>query len=205
MLKNINFRYAQFILLFFINFNITLVSMADCLSPRISLDCDFYKECLETKKSCGNEGYAIAYGDYYCRRFLNTEFKSENAIKWRNSTMLCLQNALSKNILNTYKQYTCESIENYAFITHERCYTQPGSSICKLPISDWESIMLALKPKDIFSKKGFSQTKNILATCIQGFLRKKSEQFIQLERDEEQKVQFFKNMELDQTFLESDF
>ena len=32
-------------------------------------NCDFYSQCLESRIPCGRDGYALGYGDHYCRRF----------------------------------------------------------------------------------------------------------------------------------------
>ena len=32
-------------------------------------DCSFYRKCVETKMYCGDNGYAINYGERYCKRF----------------------------------------------------------------------------------------------------------------------------------------
>ncbi len=34
-------------------------------------DCDFYRGCLDRVFPCGESGYALTFGDKYCRRFNN--------------------------------------------------------------------------------------------------------------------------------------
>ena len=32
-------------------------------------DCSFYRQCVENRVPCGANGYAISYGEEYCKRF----------------------------------------------------------------------------------------------------------------------------------------
>ena len=36
-------------------------------------NCDFYTQCVESRFECGTNGYPLAYGDRYCRHFVNKE------------------------------------------------------------------------------------------------------------------------------------
>ena len=45
----------------------------DCTALANAGNCDFYTQCVEARFQCGNEGYPLAYGDKYCRRFTNEQ------------------------------------------------------------------------------------------------------------------------------------
>lgn len=44
-------------------------------------DCDFYSECMEANSHCGPTGYALGYGNKYCRRFAETSHLFTPAVR----------------------------------------------------------------------------------------------------------------------------
>ena len=60
-----------------------IVKAQDCTALANAGNCGFYTRCVETKFQCGTNGYPLAYGDRYCRRFENKQncFTSAVSIK----------------------------------------------------------------------------------------------------------------------------
>lgn len=142
-------------LLFLILFSITQQSFAEsqCGTDQLDPDdCSFYTYCVENKIGCGNKGYAISYGEYYCNRFKETfetypnDF-SKQAHNWRKATAVCLQKQLSGTIESLLSRpvqiskSSCKTIRKNAYAQHSSCYTQIENSICFLPPSDIASII----------------------------------------------------------------
>ena len=52
-----------------------------CKEHSAAGNCDFYRGCVETHAPCGEVGYALAFGEKYCRRFNNysTELMDDRA------------------------------------------------------------------------------------------------------------------------------
>ncbi len=143
-----------------------------CYAPS-SVDCDFYPSCLEERFQCGPEGYPIDYGQKYCERFmtLNTPYSisssklSEEGIQWRNATLICLQKDLVAPLRKGPENLSCDELQTLAFDSHPGCYTQPGQSICALPISDWRVIASVVDFGDYATFNSLRQVKEVLLTC----------------------------------------
>ncbi len=108
----------------------------NCKIPQTELKCDFYDRCLENIFNCGDVGYPKSYGKKYCERFLSLK-KSEHlsdyglsskGIKWRDETLLCLQNVLAYDFARRDYPLTCDSIKQEASDSHVDCYTKYGST-----------------------------------------------------------------------------
>eukprot|EP01128_Nolandella_sp_AFSM9_P005217 TRINITY_DN2491_c0_g1_i1.p1 TRINITY_DN2491_c0_g1~~TRINITY_DN2491_c0_g1_i1.p1 ORF type:complete len:163 (+),score=33.67 TRINITY_DN2491_c0_g1_i1:24-491(+) len=56
--------------------------------------CTFYTDCLEAQHPCGPKGYALGYGGKYCNLFVDHKFRTVNASRWCDHTLVCLQEAL---------------------------------------------------------------------------------------------------------------
>jgi hypothetical protein len=128
----------------------------NCEKPAAD-QCLFYSQCIEEKKSCGPEGYAINYGQKYCLNFLENSELSEEGKKWRDITLMCLQ----KQLIPVYKEpqkYSCNQIQSIAFDSHVDCYTQVDSTICDLKFSDLYEISInIIEVKDLISWSGVKQ------------------------------------------------
>ncbi|KAJ6643668.1 hypothetical protein Bhyg_08632 [Pseudolycoriella hygida] len=106
-----------------------------------STDCSFYSDCLEAAVPCGPNGYALGYGLKFCQKFkARSLLFSPRGRQWILSTTKCLQNALVP-IASGEVVKTCSEIQDYAYDSHPDCYTQPGHSVCDLPITDWALIL----------------------------------------------------------------
>lgn len=139
----------------------------DCRNPP-PRQCGFYRSCVEAKYKCGKDGYPIRYGEKYCQRFatLTNADLTEKGIKWRNSTMLCLQKELSNLLYTSNNIETCSDLNMFAFASHAACYTQKNNSICDLSTSEMAAIGSTVDVGDIMTEDGMSQVVQVLKTCI---------------------------------------
>ncbi len=141
----------------------------DCNNPGATLSCDYYRQCLEPRFKCGETGYPIGYGERYCKKFLslntpNNSSLSPSGVRWRNSTLKCLQIELDLGVSNNSFS-SCNELTDYAFDSHPGCYTLASANICDLPISDWTTITSVPNFKDIASVKSLKQIGIVLASC----------------------------------------
>lgn len=138
-----------------------------CLNPE-PRSCSFYASCLEIAYPCGENGYALGYGDRYCNKFRQLDGKlSPKGIAWRDSTMLCLQRSLVPFFAKKRTPENCEAITDFAFASHSFCYTQPGASICALdPFGDLPVVFKTIESDDILSRRGAEQTLKVVRTCL---------------------------------------
>lgn len=146
-----------------------------CKIPQTELKCDFYDQCLEDIFQCGDGGYPQSYGKKYCERFLSLK-KSEQSsdyglsskgIKWRDETLLCLQNVLAYDFARRDYPLTCDSIKQEAFDSHVDCYTKYGStSICSLPAKDIGVVFILPDLKDLSNFRAVKQTLFTGAQCL---------------------------------------
>ena len=61
-----------FISLATIIFIFASVNAQDCTALAAAGNCDFYPQCVETRIPCGSTGYALDYGNKYCRRLVRS-------------------------------------------------------------------------------------------------------------------------------------
>jgi len=110
----------------------------------IADDCSFYSRCLESKVPCGEQGYAIGYGQHYCNKFKENSTKfSSRGQQWLSSVLLCLQTKLI-DVANGNVVMNCSEIRKFAYNSHAYCYTQSGSSICDIPPADWVQLFIII-------------------------------------------------------------
>ena len=81
----VSLHYNMTVLVFTVVLYLTAftVKAQDCTALANAGNCGFYAQCAETKFQCGTNGYPLAYGDRYCRRFENKQncFTSAVSIK----------------------------------------------------------------------------------------------------------------------------
>lgn len=154
--------------------NLEAKENSSCSKPEPQT-CSFYEDCLEANIPCGNQGYALAYGNHYCNVFgdLDSEL-SVKGRKWRDSTMLCLQRKLVPLVRDDRPELvSCSRIKSFAFRTHAPCYTQKKNSICFLdPIQDLPAIMTAIEAKDLFTPESKDQILKVAQICVKQIRRK---------------------------------
>lgn len=126
---------------------------------------DWYKYCLEAIIPCGQSGYAVAYGYYFCNRYYQLEnILSFEGQQWRDAVMLCLQEQLLP-LINKNPYPSCSVIENTVFDSHSECYTVSNKykSVCFIP-QDWDAIM-KITYLGLTSLSGIKQLPSVYAIC----------------------------------------
>lgn len=154
-----------------------LVFLVTCLlSCRISAQCanamqpscGVYDACFAKYCPCQGEPseYFLAYGKRYCTSFLaNTSF-SDAGKKWRDATLVCLQEKIVPHLdISEHPSCDCKKMRTIAFDSHVACYTQPQASICNLPIGDLQEIMKTIDKRDLFSTEGWKQMRAVAEIC----------------------------------------
>ena len=139
-------------------------------STAIGPQCTFYSNCVESRQLCGASGYALGYGNKYCNRFIAGAF-SGNGKKWRDATLICLQEELVSTVLLSDSTKSCSEISDIAFDSHPSCYTENGSgiSICdfdKLSSSDYKAIFGILDFDDLLTPEGKRQVGDVMKICV---------------------------------------
>ncbi len=142
-------------------------ALAQCVNAATP-SCGVYASCFA--KYCPCEGspseYFLTYGEKYCKAFLTSTDFSEAGQKWRDSTLICLQEAIVPHLdIAPNPQCNCTSMRRTAFDSHVGCYTQAGASICDLPAGDITAIGATLDLKDLFDAQGWRQMRDIAAVC----------------------------------------
>src|ERR1700722_13591804 len=92
------------------------ISLALSLSPALGqcvnsgkLSCNVYASCFERYCPCEGtkDGYFLRYGKKYCDRFIGSDGWSEKGNKWRDATLLCLQEKIVPK-LNISETPSCD-------------------------------------------------------------------------------------------------
>jgi Stanniocalcin family len=141
----------------------------ECADP-IPNTCTFYSACLEAHYNCGVCGYPLAYGQFYCEKFLasKSEFSSEGQA-WVSNTTMCLQRALIVESAGSSTLVVgCDALLVKAFSSHARCYVENG--LCTLPPTDWLLIVRIVGLKSLFSNAAaISQSVLASTLCLEYF------------------------------------
>jgi hypothetical protein len=135
-----------------------------CATPRPK-SCSFYAACVETNISCGEDGYALGYGEKYCNAFKNIEGLSARGTTWRDGVMLCLQQELV-GFTRKDARATCDDVLETAFDSHPRCYTKPERSICFLPPGDVLAIVNTIGGRELLTARSRKQILSTVGTCL---------------------------------------
>jgi len=130
--------------------------------------CTFYRECLEAKYHCGEQGYPLGYGEHYCETFkVKRDLLSPAGQKWMVDTMQCLQETLvhegAMDVLHV-GDGDCGLLKDIAFDSHSRCYVSSG--LCELHTRDWVAILRIVEIKTLFgSVAALKETLQSTARC----------------------------------------
>jgi hypothetical protein len=138
---------------------------AACEHPQPD-DCSFYRACLESSHPCGEDSYAIAYGERLCYAFIEKrESFSSDGQRWLRQVRSCLQRSLVPLLHETA---TCPAVLDEAYATHPACYTAEGNSICALPAGDVLELASILG-EDLLSERAAKQIGDVAHTCVLQF------------------------------------
>ena len=136
---------------------------SDCMNPPMRT-CLFYTSCMERKRSCGPNGYAINYGSRFCNKFVTSLYLFSNTGQsWVYATMNCLQRALVSPLKQCDK--SCAELRKNAFDSHPSCYVNSGVGVCNLPARDWIGIIRVVG-RELFTDEGIVQALKTAPNCI---------------------------------------
>jgi hypothetical protein len=130
--------------------------------------CGVYEGCFMKYCNCaGNpDEYFETYGLKYCRAFLANANFSEQGQKWRDATLVCLQEAIVPKLdISPTPKCDCKAMRAFAYASHVACYTQAGKSICELPMSDVHQIYKTISIPDMLSGDGRRQMREVAGIC----------------------------------------
>jgi hypothetical protein len=137
-------------------------------------NCDFYNR-LNRYCGCKETDYFLGYGRRYCDRFQNATGWTPAGAKWRDRTLVCLQESLTQQIKRDLNGVcNCEKAKAIAWQTHVRCYTQSSASVCQLPIADVAKIYSIIDVADLLNPSGVAQFFAITGTCIRERIDRRS-------------------------------
>jgi hypothetical protein len=137
---------------------------ASCKTPRPD-NCAFYSACVESNIACGEDGYALGYGERFCTGFKNASF-SDQGEAWKSSVMGCLQRALVPYTTAAFAKTSCSTVEDFAFNSHPACYTDPSNSICFLPPSDVLEVLSVIGLDQALQPRTQAQMATVFKTCV---------------------------------------
>lgn len=157
---------ASVFLLHFLAFSPT--AFAQCVNKQTP-SCAVYESCFAKFCPCGGDPdeYFVSYGKRYCEKFLDNAKFSPEGKKWRDSTLICLQESTVPLLdLSSKKPHcNCAAMRDFAFASHVACYTKPGASICALGAADAAEIFSVVQLKDLFSGDGLKQMGKVADIC----------------------------------------
>jgi len=131
------------------------------------MNCALYDR-LDRQCGCkGTDEYFVSYGRRYCQRFLRSSGWTSAGTRWRDQTLVCLQQSLSRAMHQDAAHVcSCQNTRDIAWQSHVRCYTQASASVCRLPLSDLLKIYSIIDAADLLNPFGFSQVLAIANTCL---------------------------------------
>jgi hypothetical protein len=142
-----------------------------CRTP-VANNCGFYAGCLERSLSCGEEGYALGFGEKFCTDFRTAKVTAQGD-RWMRQTMTCLQEALVPKVAASFgtagvtgSAQACERISRDAFASHAACYAAKDNSICFLPPSDLAEIMGTIGGRELLRSRTSSQVVSVAGICL---------------------------------------
>ncbi|XP_045175878.1 uncharacterized protein LOC123536618 [Mercenaria mercenaria] len=141
-----------------------------CFSPS-GTECSWYRNCLEKRYPCKEEGnsYAIDYAEKFCNLYQihYSEFNYKGQ-QWIDAVRKCLQVKLVP-ILRPFVKATCEGIKQTAFDSHPGCYLHPDEgkpSICDIGFANWARVFWTVKSAVIQDARAtFKQMLDVVQGC----------------------------------------
>lgn len=125
-------------------------------------DCSFYRACLEAGAPCGEDGYALGFGERLCARFVarRSEFSAAGQA-WLRGVRSCLQISLVPLL---GEATSCASLADRAYETHTACYTTGDASVCTLGAADLITL-LRMIGADLFEGRALRQVRDLALAC----------------------------------------
>jgi hypothetical protein len=144
----------------------TYPTAAACDAP-VADDCAFYRACVEHERPCGDQAYAIDFGERLCYAFVEKrgEFSARGQ-SWLRRIRTCLQTSIAPAL---HESLTCSALEDAAYAAHAPCYVEKDDSICHLPLGDVAEIAHILGTT-LLSGRGLTQIRQVATACLLGGL-----------------------------------
>ncbi|KAI8847615.1 hypothetical protein BC829DRAFT_375460 [Chytridium lagenaria] len=131
-------------------------------------NCDFYYNCIEVAKPCGEKGYARNFGGNFCRKFQqNVQKFSTKGQVWIWDVMQCLQTFLVPYLDNNA---TCSKIKDDAFKSHAGCYLNGSVSVCDLNIFDWLTLVKTIGFPTLIEIRTIMSQVEVGSKCALGYI-----------------------------------
>lgn len=137
-----------------------------------SNSCDVYTKCIEENCRCNATQwkYPASFGHKYCVRFSGESRFSQLGKQWRDKTLACLKEEISRAYVNNQgPPCNCERIHKAAIASHTKCYTS-APSFCLLSDDDIRRIARIVDAAD-FALLGASGAVEVADTWFQCFLQ----------------------------------
>ena len=131
--------------------------------------CTAYRDRFPQRCRCDGDRdeYFGTYGLKYCNRFMaNTAF-SDAAARWRDRTLVCLQDRIAAKLdALPGPGCDCAAMRTFAFESHVDCYTQAQHSICRLQPGDVAEIVGTIDMADLLrTREGLAQALAVASKC----------------------------------------
>lgn len=130
----------------------------------VSRGCAAYP-CFEETAHCGNEGYLIAFGEKYCRRFISPEIYAtfdEPGKKFINCTSKCLIENMGK-YMTTHDPINCDDLTNSGYNAQTSCYMD--CDFCTVCKTNKAALFHVYDFGDIFSVQALKQVIAAISQC----------------------------------------
>lgn len=139
--------------------------------------CEYYSCIEEERLSCGEGGYPLDYGVKYCQKLSALDFSpAQGFIKpqvfpgdgniWRDNVRECLQVEMDNYFQSTPdEELSCQSLRDFAFASHPRCYTQTSVSFCELPPESVIKVGTTIGLQDLFTQESLKQVRDTAEIC----------------------------------------
>jgi len=145
-------------------------TLASCTTP-LARHCGFYSACLERALPCGEDGYALGFGERFCTSSRNAKLTAKGTA-WATGVMGCLERALVPRVVQAGAFATkpeshavCSALFEDAFASHPACYTHPDHSICSLPAADLRAILEIIGADELFTPRTRAQIAQTIGVC----------------------------------------
>ena len=145
-------------------------TLASCEKP-LARHCGFYSACLERALPCGEEGYALGFGERFCTASRNAKLTAKGT-SWATGVMGCLERALVPRVVQAgafatkpESRAVCSALFEDAFASHPACYTHPDHSICLLPAADLVAILGIIGADELFTRRTSAQIAQTIGVC----------------------------------------
>jgi hypothetical protein len=153
----------------------TFANASECAS--LVGTCDYY-QCVERELlSCGETGYTLGYGYYYCKKFesvqpwpfLTPHEKELFPVEWGPwlaKTARCLHSTVDEYLSSASGAASCEGLRAVAFASHANCYTSEDS-FCFLPPRQVAHIGNIISVRGFSERETREQVQQTAAICVQ--------------------------------------